>query len=200
MPYLEYYKANIYAVPGIFSERYSKKDNLRPNGVQFSKEEYEKAGAIFKFVKKPLRLDEHMFLTGPIPRTNSFEKVDDPFLIRTENGLESDQIMDEQALIILADRGLVIITGCGHPGIINIIDYAKEISGEKNIDIIMGGFHLKSISNDRFKKTIDSLKESRVNTIIPLHCTGMEASAKLYKAFPDKVKFLSVGDSYSFNL
>jgi metal-dependent hydrolase (beta-lactamase superfamily II) len=56
------------------------------------------------------------------------------------------------------------------------------------------------MSSERFKKTIASLEENQINTIIPLHCTGMEATAKLYQAFPDKVKFLSVGDSYSFNL
>jgi 7,8-dihydropterin-6-yl-methyl-4-(beta-D-ribofuranosyl)aminobenzene 5'-phosphate synthase len=200
MPYLEHYKANIYAVPGIFSERYSKRENLRPNGVQFTQEQYEKAGAVFKFVNKPLRIDEHVYLTGPIPRTNSFEKVEDPFLIRTKNGLEADQILDEQALVIMADKGLVIITGCGHPGIINIINYAKEISGENEIDIIMGGFHLNSVSADRFKKTVKALKEHPINTIIPLHCTGMQASAELYHAFPDKVKFLSAGDTLSFEL
>ena len=198
MPYLENFKAKIYATPGIFSERYSKKTRLHPIGVPFTRKKYEEAGAIFKFVEKPLRLDENIYLTGPIPRLTDFEKVEDPFIIRTENGLEADAIMDEQALVISANEGLVIVTGCGHPGIINIINYAKKISGEKKIDAIIGGFHLQNISQERFNSTVAALQENIINSIIPLHCTGMEATAKLYQALPQKVKFLSVGESFYF--
>jgi 7,8-dihydropterin-6-yl-methyl-4-(beta-D-ribofuranosyl)aminobenzene 5'-phosphate synthase len=198
MPYLENFKAKIYAAPGIFSERYSKKTRLHPIGVPFTQEKYESIGAVFKFVEKPLRLDENVYLTGPIPRHTDFEKVEDPFIIKTENGLEADAVMDEQALVILANEGLVIVTGCGHAGIINIINYAKKISGEKKIEAIIGGFHLRNISQERFDKTAAALEENIINSIIPLHCTGMEASAKLYGTFPQKVKFLSGGETFYF--
>ncbi len=199
MPYLENFKAKIYASPGIFNERYSKKIRLHPIGAPFSQEEFEKSGAVFKFVEKPLKLDEGVFLTGPIPRLTPFEEVDDPFIIKTDKGLVADQVMDEQAMVISGDKGLVIITGCGHPGLINIINYAKEITGESNIDLIIGGFHLRNISTDRFKQTINMLEKNQVNTLIPLHCTGQKATSKLYQAFPQKVKFKSVGEEIHFD-
>ncbi len=196
MPYLKKFKANVYAVPGIFSERYSKKKRLHPIGVPFSQKEYERKGANFKFVEEPLRLDENIYLTGPIPRLTEFEQVSDPFIIKTENGLVADRIMDEQAMVLSTDKGLVVVTGCGHPGIINIINYAKKISGEKKIEALIGGFHLRNINGERFRNTVDILDKSSVNAIIPLHCTGMEASAKLFRVFPQNVKFLSVGDTF----
>jgi len=199
MSYLEDFKAKVYASPGIFEERYSKKNTLHFIGSPFSQKEYEKSGVAFKFVEKPLQLDTGVFLTGPIPRLNEFEKVDDPFIIKTDKGLIADQVMDEQAMVISGDKGLIIITGCGHPGIINIINYAKKITGESNINAIFGGFHLRNISSERFKQTINLLEENQINTLIPLHCTGQKATAKLYQAFPQKVKFLSVGEEINFD-
>ena len=200
MPYLKNFKAKIYAAPGIFNERYSKKTRLHPIGVPFTQKEYEQAGAVFKFVESPLRLDENIYLSGPIPRLTDFEKVEDPFIIKTENGLEDDPVTDEQALVLSTNEGLVIITGCGHPGIINIINYAKKISGENKIEALIGGFHLHNVPPERFTNTISMLEENMIKHIIPMHCTGMEASAKLYRALPLNVKFLSVGETFHFEL
>jgi 7,8-dihydropterin-6-yl-methyl-4-(beta-D-ribofuranosyl)aminobenzene 5'-phosphate synthase len=77
----------------------------------------------------------------------------------------------EQSMVILTQRGLVVITGCAHPGIVDIVEKAKEICDE-NVYLVMGGFHLVGVSGDRIGKTANRLKELGVERVAPSHCSG----------------------------
>ncbi len=112
--------------------------------------------------------------SGQIVRESKFE-VQDRFLKEEEIGCPvNDEVFEEQALFIQTKKGLVIVSGCGHPGIVNVVTQAKR-SFDKRIYMVIGGFHLSSASKDRILKTMDGLKALGVDRIAPTHCTGFEA-------------------------
>ena len=146
-----------------------------------------------------------ILLTGQIPRETTFEKGF-PFQYAidstNENLIPDPLVKDDQALIVnVKDKGLVILTGCGHAGIINTINYAKKLTGIKKIHAVMGGFHLPS-DNGIYKETIEpTLKElQKVNLdfIIPCHCTGWKATNKIIDLMPGKFIQSSVGTIFTF--
>jgi 7,8-dihydropterin-6-yl-methyl-4-(beta-D-ribofuranosyl)aminobenzene 5'-phosphate synthase len=112
--------------------------------------------------------------SGQIVRESKFE-VQDRFLREEEPGCPvNDEVYEEQALFIQTKKGLVIVSGCGHPGIVNVVTQAKK-SFDKRIYMVIGGFHLSSAGKDRILKTMDGLKALGVDRIAPTHCTGFEA-------------------------
>lgn len=112
--------------------------------------------------------------SGTIVRESKFE-VQDHFLKEDEPGCPvNDEVFEEQALFIQTKKGVVIVSGCGHPGIVNVVTQAKKTI-DKRIYMVIGGFHLSSANKDRILKTMDGLKALGVDRIAPTHCTGFEA-------------------------
>jgi 7,8-dihydropterin-6-yl-methyl-4-(beta-D-ribofuranosyl)aminobenzene 5'-phosphate synthase len=112
--------------------------------------------------------------SGQIVRESKFE-VADRFLKEEEPGCQvNDDVFEEQALFIQTKKGLIIVSGCGHPGIVNVVTQAKK-NFDKRIYMVIGGFHLSSANQDRILKTMDGLKALGVDRIAPTHCTGFEA-------------------------
>jgi 7,8-dihydropterin-6-yl-methyl-4-(beta-D-ribofuranosyl)aminobenzene 5'-phosphate synthase len=112
--------------------------------------------------------------SGQIVRESKFE-VQDRFLREEEPGCQiNDDVAEEQALFIQTKKGLVIVSGCGHPGIVNVVTQAKKYF-DKRIYMVIGGFHLSSANKDRILRTMDGLKALGVDRIAPSHCTGFEA-------------------------
>jgi len=144
--------------------------------------------------KNPLTIAENIMVTGEIPRTTEFEKVNGFYVI--ENGeFKKDLLLDDQALILKMKSGLVVITGCGHSGIINTLRWGLKISGAENIHAVIGGFHLIDASQEKIEKTLRELKELNPDIIIPMHCTGFKAKRKIAEAFPSSFKELYCGES-----
>lgn len=112
--------------------------------------------------------------SGQIVRESKFE-VQDRFLREEEPGCQiNDEVFEEQALFVQTKKGLVIVSGCGHPGIVNVVTQAKKYF-DKRIYMVIGGFHLSSANKDRILKTMDGLKALGIDRIAPTHCTGFEA-------------------------
>jgi 7,8-dihydropterin-6-yl-methyl-4-(beta-D-ribofuranosyl)aminobenzene 5'-phosphate synthase len=138
------------------------------------------------WVAHPLRMYSTIGLSGPIPRTHPLEDTRGPFFLDAE-ATRLDPIEDDMALWIESDRGLVIITGCCHSGLINTINHIRRISGHEKISAIIGGFHLALASNQRLEATCQALQKWNVDTIIPCHCTGDEAVACMRSKLGEKV-------------
>jgi 7,8-dihydropterin-6-yl-methyl-4-(beta-D-ribofuranosyl)aminobenzene 5'-phosphate synthase len=120
--------------------------------------------------------------SGQIVRESKFE-VADRFLKEEEPGCQTnDDVFEEQALFLQTKKGLVIVSGCGHPGIINVVTQAKR-SFDKRIYMVIGGFHLSSANKDRILKTMDGLKALGIDRIAPTHCTGFEAMKMMSDRF-----------------
>ena len=121
-----------------------------------------------------LWVEDSILVTGEIPRTNDFEKGFPNHYSEIDGKMENDQLIkDDQAIILkVKDKGLVVITGCAHAGIINIINYAKELSGEDRIYTVIGGMHLTGgIFEPLIPKTINELKRMNPRILIPCHCS-----------------------------
>jgi 7,8-dihydropterin-6-yl-methyl-4-(beta-D-ribofuranosyl)aminobenzene 5'-phosphate synthase len=150
--------------------------------------------------KQPYLIGDGMILvTGEIPRETSFEKgfLQHKTLI---DGIwqEDPLILDDRAVVFnVKGKGLVVISGCAHAGIINTISYAQRISGISNTHAVMGGFHLagKGYENTINQTTLE-LRKINPKLIVPSHCTGWRGMCAIAKALPEAFVWNSVGNLY----
>ena len=148
-----------------------------------------------------LWIEDRILVTGEIPRTNDFEKGFPNHYSEIDGKMENDPLIkDDQAIVLnIKDKGLVVITGCAHAGIINIIKYAKELSGEDRIYGLIGGMHLTGgVFEPLIPRTIDELELLKPRFIIPCHCSGLKAISKISKTMPNNFIQNSVGTNYIF--
>jgi 7,8-dihydropterin-6-yl-methyl-4-(beta-D-ribofuranosyl)aminobenzene 5'-phosphate synthase len=107
---------------------------------------------------------------------------------------EPDPFTDEQALVAHVEgRGLVVLGGCSHPGIVNMVKYAQKLTGVDQVALILGGFHLTAHGEEQIQATIRGLKEINPELIMAGHCTGFRALTKLAAAFPENFMVSCVG-------
>ena len=148
-----------------------------------------------------LWIEDRILVTGEIPRTNDFEKGFPNHYSEIDGKMENDPLIkDDQAIVLnIKDKGLVVITGCAHAGIINIIKYAKELSGEDRIYGLIGGMHLTGgVFEPLIPRTIDELELLKPRFIIPCHCSGLKAVTEIAKNMPNAFIQNSVGTNYIF--
>src|ERR671933_210018 len=148
-----------------------------------------------------LWIEDNILVTGEIPRTNDFENGFPNHYSEVDGNMESDPLIrDDQAIILnIKDKGLAVITGCGHSGIINTLKYAKELTGEDRIYAVMGGIHLTGgIFEAIIPRTIDELEELKPKFMIPCHCSGLKAINEIVRAMPNVFIKNSVGTKYIF--
>ena len=146
-------------------------------------------------------LDDTILVTGEVERTTAFEKGMPNALIEKDGDLVPDPIKDDQALVMnLKDRGLVVISGCSHTGIVNTVRYAKKLTGVEKIHAVLGGFHLSGVFFEKIlDQTIDELKALSPEVIVPMHCTGRTAMEQFSRAFPFAFVLNSVGSKITLD-
>jgi 7,8-dihydropterin-6-yl-methyl-4-(beta-D-ribofuranosyl)aminobenzene 5'-phosphate synthase len=187
-------KIKVYSHPDIFKNSYSVRSNVARNiGIPFRREILESKGAEFVFNTEPEEIVPGMLFSGEIPRQTSFEKGDNKLMIKSKTGFIQDNILDDQTLFINTNRGLFIVLGCSHSGIINIINYAIKMTGQEHIHTIIGGTHLGPADEETREKSIEALKEFDIERIGVSHCTGLEVSARLLNEFGKRFFFCNVG-------
>jgi len=172
--------------------------------IHFSPLEREKIAASgLKLVESTapyLLLNETVLFLGEIPRKTDFEKGL-PIAHYQEKGIEKwDPIEDDTSVVMhLKGRGLVVLSGCAHAGIVNTVHYAKKITGIDKVHVIMGGFHLSGkLFEGIIDRTIDELKKIDPDYLIPCHCTGRKAVMEIEKAMPEKFILNMAGTKMSF--
>lgn len=186
---------DIYSHPDLFKDSY----NLQPDGsniylgIPFSQSYLEAKGAQFKFESVTQKILPELWLTGEVPRITSFELGDPNQVIKHNGAFIKDPILDDQSIIIETVNGLVIILGCSHAGLINIIEYAIKITGNKHIHAIIGGTHLGLVSAEQLEKSTEALKSYDIDRIGVSHCTGFDASVRLAKMFGSRFFNCRVG-------
>ena len=163
--------------------------------------ELKKLGtAKIMYTKEPqLIASDLAFVSGEIPRTIEFEKGMINNKIFRDNSWQPDPlIMDERALIFnVKSKGLVLVSGCAHAGIINTVRYAQQITGVAKVYAVFGGFHLSGREFEkRIPATVAELKLINPEFIVPSHCTGWRALYAISEAFPNAFIFNSVGNRY----
>jgi 7,8-dihydropterin-6-yl-methyl-4-(beta-D-ribofuranosyl)aminobenzene 5'-phosphate synthase len=186
----------VYAHPDLFKrESYITRKGVRFQiGLPFVRELLESRGADFQLNKDWNEIAPSIYMTGEIPRKTDFEEVEKVIQTKNESGqFVQDPVIDDQALVFKTQKGLFIVLGCAHAGIINTINYAIEKTGESHIHAVIGGTHLWPVSEKQREKTIEALKEFSIDKIGVSHCTGLEPAVRLSQVFGDKFFFCNVG-------
>lgn len=133
------------------------------------------------YTPRPVHIGSRLTVTGPVPRITDYEDTGGPFFFDAD-GQTPDPIIDDQALLISTPKGLVVVLGCAHAGVVNTLQYAVERTGQ-SICAVIGGLHLRAASDERMDKTLAALKNFNIRHIIPCHCTGRPAIDRLQEQF-----------------
>ncbi|MEW6444029.1 MAG: MBL fold metallo-hydrolase [bacterium] len=171
-------------------ERYLKVGaDLKLDLPSLSAAKLHEAGIFPVETKKPSSLlDGHLAFLGEIPRVTEFE-TGFPLMFYRDKGEEKwDPIEDDTAIVAcLKGKGLVVLTGCAHSGIINTAKYAREVTGIEPIHVVMGGFHLTgAVFEPRIAQTVEALKALKPRYVVPTHCTGRKAILQIEKEMPQE--------------
>jgi len=158
--------------PGSFVKRYRDRDDSYI-GLPLSLEE-AKINFDLVLAKEPYFIVDDIVFLGEIPRNNDFEAKKTTW---HKEDKEEDFVMDDSALAIKHEKGLIVIAGCSHSGICNIIEYAKEVTGLNKVYSVIGGFHLNNL-DDVTNKTIEYFKKENIEKVYPSHCVSSDVVKK----------------------
>jgi 7,8-dihydropterin-6-yl-methyl-4-(beta-D-ribofuranosyl)aminobenzene 5'-phosphate synthase len=146
------------------------------------REGYEESGGSFIEHTKPVEIHPGVWITGPVPRIHTernYGRGGKVKQVQSPDGPVEDNIPESQSLVVDTARGLVVMSGCGHAGIINTVDYARQTVRQAPIHAVLGGFHLMEATDDQLAWTGEKLREMKVENLIGAHCTGIEALFRL---------------------
>ncbi len=132
---------------------------------------------------EPTNICGGLSVTGPVPRGNDFEDTGGDFFLDPACRVP-DTLPDDQALFIRSSAGTTVVLGCAHSGVINTLNHVRELTDGESIHTVIGGMHLLSAGEERLKMTVEELHRLGVKRLVPMHCTGFAASARLYREFP----------------
>lgn len=175
-------------------DAYLKRAVVEPNGeirklVPLSRQGLRDAGLDLIESEQPSFVVEGMALvTGQVARTNDFETGWPAHHAERDGGLQPDPLIcDDQGLVLnLRGKGLVVLSGCGHAGIVNTVHHAQAITGIQQVHAVIGGFHLgPTFFHDRIQRVVDALVSLEPAVIAPAHCTGYRAAYEVYRWRPD---------------
>jgi 7,8-dihydropterin-6-yl-methyl-4-(beta-D-ribofuranosyl)aminobenzene 5'-phosphate synthase len=183
-------------------DAYLKRKNIQPDGresehIPPSKRDLEAEDVEIVEERGPtMLLGGHALITGQIPRTTPYEKGSPAQVAWIEGKWQPDPwIHDDQAVILnVKDNGLVVLTGCGHAGVVNTLKHARDLTGVDKVHAVIGGFHLTGPAFEPIiAPTIQALKEFNPSIIVPQHCTGWRATHLIAQEFPHAFLPNSVG-------
>jgi 7,8-dihydropterin-6-yl-methyl-4-(beta-D-ribofuranosyl)aminobenzene 5'-phosphate synthase len=166
---------------------------------QLDKNNLEAAGVSVNEIKEPMEIIPGGYISGNIERSTPYEIPIPNLLVKRGDRLVPDDFGGEQALFFnIKDKGLVIISGCAHAGIVNTVKHIQNITGIETVHTIMGGFHLINASQEKISNTITDIQSINPDIIAPLHCTGYEAVTAFWEAMPDSFILNTAGTKYTF--
>jgi 7,8-dihydropterin-6-yl-methyl-4-(beta-D-ribofuranosyl)aminobenzene 5'-phosphate synthase len=166
--------ARAYVGPGIFLPRPGE-DGRETNETVALKAPYEATGGRFVVVQRPTEVFPGGWLTGPVPRRHPERNWSGHTKVRTDQGLVEDTVPEDMSLVVDTERGLVVVTGCGHAGVVNILDYAREAVRPAPVRAVVGGLHLFPADEAALDWTAGKLRGAGVAHLLGAHCTGVEA-------------------------
>jgi 7,8-dihydropterin-6-yl-methyl-4-(beta-D-ribofuranosyl)aminobenzene 5'-phosphate synthase len=194
-------RVRIIAHPGLFRSVHSrnrKTGRLHYTGLPFNREELERLGAVFELSSQPTWLSEEIAASGEEPMTTDFESVSPDIFVREGEAFRPDDMADDQSLYIRTELGLVIVLGCAHRGMINIIRHARTLMGTEQVYMVVGGTHLGPAPEPQVTRTIAALQELGVQWVGVSHCTGLKVAARLSRELGDRFFFNNAGTAIRF--
>lgn len=195
--------AHVYAHPAAFTPRFFQnpdKKSVRSVGSPFSSPEdlRGRVGQLVLTGAKPVQIADGIRLTGEIPRRNDFEDTGGAFYL-DEACTQPDLLPDDQALFMETARGMIVLLGCAHSGVVNTLDHIRTLTGCTRIHAVLGGMHLLAADENRLRRTIQALREAEVQKVGLAHCTGFAAMARLYTELPNRCFPCVAGTQVTFH-
>ncbi|MBI4624125.1 MAG: MBL fold metallo-hydrolase [Verrucomicrobia bacterium] len=164
---------------GIFYPRTAAAPPVEINPMLRLRPDYEKTGGVFVTHAKPAQLYPGVWLTGPVPRRHPERNWSGHGKVTTPAGVLEDNVPDDMSLVFDTPQGLIVLTGCGHAGVINITEHAREFIRPAPIHALIGGVHLFNASEETLAWTAGKLRGFGVDHLIGAHCTGIETVFRL---------------------
>ncbi|MCX6953767.1 MAG: MBL fold metallo-hydrolase [Verrucomicrobia bacterium] len=159
---------------GIFDPRGTVSRGVEINPLLLAKPAYEQGGGTFVVHAQPVQLYPGVWLTGPVPRKFPERNWSGRAERKTPAGFVEDTLPEDTAMIFDTAQGLVVLTGCGHAGVVNIIDHARTFVRPAKVHALLGGIHLFSADEKTLGWTAERLRGFGVENFIGAHCTGVE--------------------------
>jgi len=185
----------VVAHPKVFGLKLKLDPNLKYIGSPFKPSEVEASGGVLLLARNPVTIAKGVVTSGEVERGVAYEKVEGFLSIEGET-FKEDIMPDDQALTInLEGKGLVVVSGCAHSGIINTIRTTQKVAGVSKVCAVLGGFHLVGTDDKRIQLTVKELLKINPEVVGPCHCTGSKAVHRLVEAFGDLCKPLRTGDT-----
>jgi 7,8-dihydropterin-6-yl-methyl-4-(beta-D-ribofuranosyl)aminobenzene 5'-phosphate synthase len=194
-------RVEVIAHPEVWAAKYARRKSrhTRYIGIPYQRQELESLGADFKLTAESSTITPNIMTSGEIPMVTEYEKIEPYLLVKDTAGLQPDELLDDRALIINTETGLVVILGCAHRGVINTLYYAQQLTGVKRIYAVLGGCHLMDASEERIRLTIDALKELGIQKMGVSHCTGLAAASLMAYEFGGRFFFNNAGTTISLS-
>jgi 7,8-dihydropterin-6-yl-methyl-4-(beta-D-ribofuranosyl)aminobenzene 5'-phosphate synthase len=178
----------------------------RPDGnvmslLALKREEIEKLGFVkIVEIKEPTPIIPGAYLPGKVEQVTDYEKIPPSFVAKRGNEFVQETFPGEQAVILNAKgKGLVVLSGCAHRGIVNTVKHAQKMTGIQKVHAVIGGFHLTGAKPERIQKTIADIKAIGPDYIVPTHCTGFGAITAFAQAMPNQFILNTAGTKYTIS-
>jgi 7,8-dihydropterin-6-yl-methyl-4-(beta-D-ribofuranosyl)aminobenzene 5'-phosphate synthase len=191
----------IHCHPAALEEQYVKHgDSFFYCGIPYHSEELQRYGARFKTSAKPVWLTDDMVLSGEIPLRTDFEAPSESCYLKIDGSYHPSPVQDDQALFVRTSQGLLVLSGCAHRGIVNTLLHAREITGQEEIHMVVGGTHLLNTTLHQQERTADMLQELNVHKVGVSHCTGHKPACYLAQRLgPERFFFNNAGTVITFS-
>ncbi|WP_202319231.1 MBL fold metallo-hydrolase [Archaeoglobus neptunius] len=182
-------KMKIYAHPNAFLPRFYRKMHV---GIPYVRERIESVAEVVEH-REPVEVAKGVWALGEIPRKYEEALLEDSYIV-TGGKKEFDRILDDTAVAVKTDEGILLVLGCCHAGLRNTVEYAEEITGDE-VRYIIGGTHLIAFKPDEMSEIIKWLGD-KVEKIAPCHCTGLNNEFLLKEKLGDKYMMVGSGSVF----
>ncbi len=194
-------KAHVIAHYNLFHKKFKIVNGERMFiGIAHEEDDFKRLGAHFEYVNNSHTVLEDVIISGEIHRLTDFETIFEHYEERVLESYIHDELHDDMALYLKTSRGLIVLLGCGHAGVINTIKQGLRLTGLKEVYAVMGGMHLAQAPQERIQRTINELKKLNPHYIVPRHCTGFRAKNLSFNEFGDRALVYNVGDQLTLQL
>ncbi|MGD0661011.1 MAG: MBL fold metallo-hydrolase [Syntrophorhabdales bacterium] len=192
-------KTPLYVGKEAFAHRYARPPgNGEPRDLgRLDREAIESLKVSIVEIDEPTEAVPGAYLTGTIGRVTEYEQVPAVFLVERQGRLEHDQFPGEQAFVfVVKDRGLVVLSGCAHGGIINTVKHAMRMTGATHLHALIGGFHLVNAPEEQIEATVADILAMAPDYVVPAHCTGFEAVTRIREEMAGQFLLNTAGTTY----
>ncbi|HNQ22866.1 MAG TPA: MBL fold metallo-hydrolase [Phycisphaerae bacterium] len=193
--------ARVYAHPAALDAKYGRSSDGRVRAIGVPQEGVGvRARLAPRLVptRGPTEIGPGVWVTGEVPRVTDFERPSGGFYLDAAEGVP-DPVLDDQALLLHTAAGIVVVLGCAHAGVVNTLQFVRTLQPREPIAAVLGGMHLSGASEERILRTVEALAALDVREVVPAHCTGQAARAKLAAGLPGRCLSAEVGAVFEFS-